>query len=66
MSDIQLRRFLEVKEFYDGMKYVPVRSAYILLEDRLEYQLKIEELEKQLLHAIKTGGEYLEIKNVLN
>lgn len=54
-------RFLELKSMFEKQGFIPLKVGIMLLEDRLDYQLQINELWKQLNYAIQTGGECLEI-----
>jgi len=66
MSDGNIRRFLELKTLFDKMMLIPSKTGIMLAEDRLQYQLEIDDLNKQLIYALQTGGQYLEIPNTLN
>ena len=61
MSDRDIRRFLELKAMFDKLPFIPSKVGMMLAEDRLQYQLEIDDLNKQLIHALQTGGEYLEV-----
>lgn len=66
MANINVLRFLEIKSLYDRIGFVSAEVAEMILEDRLNDRLYIEKLEKQLLHSLKTGGEYIEMQDQLH
>ena len=43
MSDGNIRRFLELKTLFDKMMLIPSKTGIMLAEDRLQYQLEIDE-----------------------
>ena len=66
MSDKIIQKLLELKTDFEKDKYISLDSFNYLFTFMIKGELDNDRLEKQLSHAIETGGEYLEIQEQIH
>ena len=65
MSDNLILKIFETKASLEKDKYISTEAFNNLFSLLIDSELHIDKLNKQLNYALQTGGDYLEIKELV-